>query len=227
MSASTSRAACCNVSARGRRIVDRRCLLVRADANRGWPLAAGAARVIFSSRALHLFEPDHVADEVFRVAQPAGATLVIGRVERSPESIRARLADEMRRRLRRAGIRRAWRPTPSPARRRLRRAWRGAVGAGDGGDVDGDRPRPRQSLDAWRQLPGLGGVAGAGRRPSDRARELEGGRPTVFGGSGSTRRVARSVCADSRFVCARSAEPSAGTSHAMRQLSLGARPGAC
>jgi ubiquinone/menaquinone biosynthesis C-methylase UbiE len=133
------------------------CLLVRADANRGWPLAAGEASVIFSSRAIHLFDPDHVANEVFRGAQPSGATLVMGRVERPPESLRARLAEEMRRRLRRAGID----GRGDRQRRRLvelclergaelvepvtAAEWTASV-------------TPRRSLQAWRELRGLAGV---------------------------------------------------------------------
>ena len=89
ISASIYRTGCCNVSARGRARRRRACLLLRADANRSWPLTAGAARVIFSSRALHLLEHEHVADEVFRVGQPAGATLIIGRVER-PQGVSER-----------------------------------------------------------------------------------------------------------------------------------------
>jgi SAM-dependent methyltransferase len=45
--------------------------LVQADGARSWPLPAGSARVIFSSRAMHLLPLAHVVDEVLRVAGPA------------------------------------------------------------------------------------------------------------------------------------------------------------
>jgi ubiquinone/menaquinone biosynthesis C-methylase UbiE len=75
-------------------------MLVLTDANRSWPLAGGVARVIFSSRAMHQLDQEHAASEVFRVAAPEGATLIIGRIERDPESVRARMAKEMNNRLR-------------------------------------------------------------------------------------------------------------------------------
>jgi SAM-dependent methyltransferase len=78
--------------------------LIQADANVSWPLADGVARVIFSSRAVHLLQQEHVAHEVFRVASSTGAMLVLGRVEREPESVRARMAKEMNERLRRHGF---------------------------------------------------------------------------------------------------------------------------
>ena len=157
------------------------CLLVRADANRSWPLAAGAARVIFSSRALHLLEHEHVADEVFRVGQLAGATLIIGRVERPHESLRARLAREMRARLRGAGFD----ARGDHQHRRLVDACvqRGAVLSEPVTAAEWTvTASARQSLDAWRQLPGLGGVA----VPHDIRRavlgELEAWATDVFGG---------------------------------------------
>src|SRR5258708_578159 len=78
--------------------------LVRADANRNWPLASKSARVVFSSRAMHLLDHDHVAAEMFRVASTRGATLVLGRVERSPDSTRTRMAREMIERLAQHGF---------------------------------------------------------------------------------------------------------------------------
>lgn len=133
------------------------CGLVRADAARAWPLASGSARAIVGSRALHLLPHDHVADEAFRVARLDGAVLVIGRVERAPESLRARLAREMRERLRRRGFA----PRGDRQDRRLLDACVARGGA----------PLPpvtaaawtvaasaRQSLDSWRSLGRLGGI---------------------------------------------------------------------
>src|SRR5688572_24281201 len=75
--------------------------LIQADANASWPLADGVAHVIFGSRAVHLLQQEHVAHEVFRVASSTGATLILGRVERNPDSVRARMTQEMNERLRR------------------------------------------------------------------------------------------------------------------------------
>jgi hypothetical protein len=130
---------------------------VRADAGRTWPVISGSARAIFSSRALHLLEPEHVADEVFRVGQRSGATLIIGRVERSPDSLRARLAREMRDRLRHLGFA----PRSERYNRRLIEACveRGAVALEPVTVVTwAAAASVQQSLDAWRSLSGLGGI---------------------------------------------------------------------
>jgi ubiquinone/menaquinone biosynthesis C-methylase UbiE len=133
------------------------CLLVRADANRGWPVAKGQASMVFSSRAIHLFDPDHVVNEVFRVARPSDAVLVTGRVERPPESPRARLAEEMSRRLRRAGIE----GRGDRERRRIVELCveRGAEPMAQVAAAEWTTSStPQQSIEAWRALPGLAGV---------------------------------------------------------------------
>lgn len=134
-----------------------RCGLVRADAGRGWPLRSGSARAIFSSRALHLLAHEHVAAEVFRVGQLTGATLIVGRVERSPDSVKARLAGEMRGRLRGLGFA----PRSERHHRRLIEACvqRGAVALEPVTAVTWTvAASAQQSLDAWRSLSGLGGI---------------------------------------------------------------------
>ena len=80
------------------------CSLVQADANASWPLSDGSTRVIFSSRALHLLDNEHVAHEVFRVTSDNGGNLILGRVQRDRESVRARMAKEMIDRLRQHGF---------------------------------------------------------------------------------------------------------------------------
>jgi ubiquinone/menaquinone biosynthesis C-methylase UbiE len=79
-------------------------LLLQADGNQRWPLADGAVRIIFSSRALHLLDLAHVVDESFRVAQPGGASLIIGRIQRPPGSIPTLLQQAMQRLLRQQGF---------------------------------------------------------------------------------------------------------------------------
>jgi SAM-dependent methyltransferase len=156
-----------------------RAWLVQADGACSWPLPAGAARVIFSSRAMHLLPLAHVVDEVLRVAGPAppaasggsrnrgahgglgapsagGGVCLLGWVERDPESVKARMSREMQRLVRGRGF------TPRTAgSRRFLAACRERGAA--------ELPRtavarwparhsPRQSLDSWRGKLGLGGV---------------------------------------------------------------------
>lgn len=70
-------------------------LLVAADADTDWPVRSGSTTILFFSRSVHLLHLPHVVRESLRVAHPGGAFLVIGRVRRSPESIRALLRKEM------------------------------------------------------------------------------------------------------------------------------------
>jgi hypothetical protein len=120
-------------------------------------MISGAARAIFGSRALHLLEHEHVADEAFRVGQRSGATLIIGRVERSPDCLRARLAREMRDRLRHLGFA----PRSERNNRRLIETCveRGAVALEPITVATwAAATSVQQSLDAWRSLSGLGGI---------------------------------------------------------------------
>src|SRR5262249_44340154 len=66
-----------------------RTLLV-ADGDQGWPVREASARVIFSSRALHLLPLNHVVAESLRVARPKGAMLIVGRVRRASSSLQTR-----------------------------------------------------------------------------------------------------------------------------------------
>jgi len=77
--------------------------LINTDGNNRWPADDGSVKVVFSSRAIHLLRNKHVVEEVFRVASPIGATLVLGRLQREKQSLRARLRQEMRNRLRQLG----------------------------------------------------------------------------------------------------------------------------
>lgn len=157
-------------------------VLVLTDANRGWPLASGAARVIFSSRAIHHLDQEHVASEVFRVAAPDGATLIIGRIQRDPESVSARMAREMNNGLRKHGYegRRGEQHNRNLFESCRRR----------GGQVLETvnvvtwkvLASPRQSLDSWRCHKGLGGVEIPAETKERILAELEGWAQEVFGG---------------------------------------------
>ena len=79
-------------------------VLAVANADTDWPVRTGSASVVFFSRAVHLFNPEHVVKESVRVAHPGKALLILGRIRRSPDSIRALLRQEMQRQLKRHGI---------------------------------------------------------------------------------------------------------------------------
>lgn len=157
-------------------------LLILTDANARWPLADKVARAVFSSRAVHLLDQQHVCAEVFRVAAPAGAMFVIGRVERAPDNIRARMAREMNERLRRRGFegRRG-----EQQKRRLFDLFRRRGAeilepvAVAGWSVSGS---PRQSLASWRSHAGLGGLAVPAAIRDEILNELEAWAAEVFGG---------------------------------------------
>ena len=77
--------------------------LIHTDGNNRWPAEDGSVKTVFSSRAVHLLRVEHVVEEVFRVASPIEATLVLGRRQREKQSLRARLRQEMRERLQQLG----------------------------------------------------------------------------------------------------------------------------
>ena len=134
-------------------------LLIQADADRPWPVRAGCARILFSSRAAHLLSEDRLVDEALRVAHPGGAVFVLGRVRREPESVRASLRREMRRLLAGHGIEGRG---GEEARKRLvmafatRGGWRLPTRTAASWPV---RERAADSLASWRSKPGLAGTA--------------------------------------------------------------------
>jgi len=157
-------------------------LLIQADANANWPLADGVVRVIFSSRTVHLLDQEHVAREFLRVASSAGATLILGRVERDPESVRARMAKEMNERLRAHGF--AGRRGERQNRQLFELCSRSGAVALEPLPVASWRTiaSPRQSLDSWRSKQGLGGLRIPDAIRAEVFRELESWAEEVFGG---------------------------------------------
>lgn len=79
-------------------------LLTVADANAHWPVVSGSTAVIFFSRAIHLLSQEHVVRESLRIAHPKKASLTIGRVRRSQDSVRSMMRSEMPRILSEQGI---------------------------------------------------------------------------------------------------------------------------
>ncbi len=78
-------------------------VLVLADAARPWPVRDRAVDVVFSSRAVHLLDIDHVAAEIRRVCRPGGS-LLVGRVQRQPDGLRSRLRERRRALLAERGV---------------------------------------------------------------------------------------------------------------------------
>jgi SAM-dependent methyltransferase len=131
--------------------------LIRTDVDAAWPVASGSVRAVFSSRAVHLFRPEHLVEETLRVASASGATFALGRVQRDERGVRSVLRREMRDRLRARGL------TPrdgESGQRRVLDAFR-ARGAAPLEPVATARWPVRTSaggvLTAWRGKPGLGG----------------------------------------------------------------------
>lgn len=133
--------------------------IILADANQSWPVKCGAARAIFSSRAVHLLDQEHIASEVFRVAGGDGrAMFLIGRVEREADSIRARMARAMNERLLLHGI--EGRGGASQKRKLFDALQRRGAEKLEPQVVARWKvsASPRQSINSWRSLASLGGV---------------------------------------------------------------------
>lgn len=132
-------------------------LLVHADGERHWPVAAATVTVVFASRAAHLLTPAHVVSEVRRVCRPGGR-VVVGRVERTgvKQVLRRRREDMLAER----GIRAA-----RPGGRRTRELLDALATGG------GRREPPRtvatwatattaeEVLSGWEAMPTIGGEA--------------------------------------------------------------------
>ena len=78
--------------------------ILQADGCHAWPVADHSVRVVFSSRALHLLPVEHVASEFYRVAAIQKAMLIIGRVIRDKNSIKAAMRKQMRQFLEQQGV---------------------------------------------------------------------------------------------------------------------------
>lgn len=156
--------------------------LVRADANISWPLSDGAARLVFSSRAAHLLNHEHVAREMFRVASPSGATLIVGRVKRDPQSMRACMARGMNERLRERGF--EGRGGEKQNRRLFEACHRRGAKILEPLTVArwNSSASPGQSIESWRSLKSLGGVQVPSQARAEILAELESWAREAFGG---------------------------------------------
>ncbi len=133
--------------------------LIVADANASWPIADHSVRAIFGSRSFHLLSVDHLIQEAFRVGSRRGAMLVIGRVSRDSQAIKATMRREM---LRLLGTSTRGSNTGENRSRLLIEALveRGAVALAP---LEAARwtaaHSPADSLNSWRSKPGLGGTS--------------------------------------------------------------------
>jgi ubiquinone/menaquinone biosynthesis C-methylase UbiE len=156
-------------------------LLIQADANARWPFADGVARVIFSSRVMHLLEQEHVSHELLRVSSPNGATLIFGRVERKPDNVKSRMAKEMNERLQLHGF------TGRRSEREHRKVFETCSRVGAIGPQSltvakwTTSASPRQSLDSWHSHTTLGGITVPAETRRDVLREVEVWAEEVFG----------------------------------------------
>jgi ubiquinone/menaquinone biosynthesis C-methylase UbiE len=134
-----------------------RTLLV-ADGNQGWPIREASARVIFSSRALHLLPLHHVVAESLRVAWPKGAMLIVGRVQRASPGLQTQLKQQLHSLLRQHGLQAR---EGEQHQQRLLACWcqRGAKAIAP---LVAARWRvagtPGEAIASWRNKPGLGGL---------------------------------------------------------------------
>jgi hypothetical protein len=134
-------------------------LLLHADGNAPWPLADGTVQVIFSARALHLLDLAHIVRESMRVAQPNGASVIIGRVQRQDDSVAARMQREMQHLLRHHGLQGR---AGGQYQRQLLASYsqQGAMVLAPVVVTRWAVPwTPWQSIETWQMKPGLGGLA--------------------------------------------------------------------
>ena len=155
--------------------------LIHADADERWPVQSASVRAVFSSRAVHLFDLEHVVSETVRVTLGPGATFTLGRVQRAEHGLRTVLRREMRAMLAARGF------VPRDGdrgQRRVLEAFR-ARGATALGPVTAatwpDRRSATDVLDAWRNKPGLGGCEPPAAAKAAILAELQGWAAARFG----------------------------------------------
>jgi len=135
-----------------------RAKLLLGDAAEPWPVASRSIGLVLGSRVLHLLPPAHVAGEALRVRSRRGLLLLVGRVRRDPESVRARMRRRMRELVAEAGLALGTRDRALPELfERLARA--GGAPLEEHVVARWTRAHsPRAALDSWRAHRALGGV---------------------------------------------------------------------
>jgi len=155
--------------------------LICVNADLEWPIENGRARLIFGSRVFHLLNPRHVVQESWRVAHPDGATLLMGKVKRSRDSIKFQIREKMRELLEEHRI------PPRASDRQRRQLLEHA--AAEGGEIIESvdvaawnaRPRPIDSIQSWRDKESMGGIIPPKEIKTKILRELEEWANKMFG----------------------------------------------
>lgn len=81
-----------------------RITLKQADGHEKWPTDDHSIDVIFSSRALHLLNTEHVASEVVRVAKGNKVRVIMGKVKRDHDTLQSHMRRIMRKILKEHGL---------------------------------------------------------------------------------------------------------------------------
>lgn len=155
--------------------------LVQADANASLPLAGNVARVIFSSRTMHLLELNRVCEEVFRIASITRATLILGRVERDLHSVRDRMAAQMNERLLEHGFEGKRSARESGQLLELCRSRGAEVLPQVSVATWRVSASPQQSLESWKAHDSLGGVLTPATVRAEILKEVEAWADAEFG----------------------------------------------
>ncbi len=133
-------------------------VLLQADGNDVWPVEDAQADLIFSSRAIHWLDIEHTIEQAYRVANPDGALLIVGRANRAEDSWESRLRKQCHQLLKQHQIK----PRNGNAHlRQLNEAFnaRGAEILTPIVVTKWQQPRAlQQALDDWANKSGLAGV---------------------------------------------------------------------
>ncbi|WP_413175682.1 class I SAM-dependent methyltransferase [Anabaena azotica] len=131
--------------------------LVEADGNQQWPVADTTARVIFSSRAIHLLDIKHTVNELYRVASDR-TLFMVGRIKRHKESVREQIRQQMQQQLQHHGL------SGKRGEKNQHQLMELCVQRG-GRKIEPVMVQewkvtttPQESLDNWQKKPGLGGI---------------------------------------------------------------------
>jgi ubiquinone/menaquinone biosynthesis C-methylase UbiE len=135
-----------------------RMTLVQADGNDRWPVPGASTRLIFSSRAIHLLDLDHVAREIARVTRPDGTVLLLGKIQRPKDSVKTLMKQAMQDRLRQQGFQ--GRQGDKSQHQLIDLCCQQGGEALEPLKVSQWRVTysPRQSIEAWRNKSGLAGI---------------------------------------------------------------------
>lgn len=138
------------------------------DVNQDWPLADDSQDIIFISRAAHLLDPAHLHKELVRCGRK-NSLLILGRVEKDPNSPARRLRHLLHQLLRQQGLqpRRGDRTQQELPAQLDAQSWR----------IEAAhwmvQEQAAEALAAWRNKPGLAGLDIPAQQQADLLLQLE------------------------------------------------------